>query len=233
MTVDPTLTIPQSHTQYAAMRPKKSLLRRGQSAKIRPNYSNFGSKAAYRNHIRNQKEAGLTELQQSRKEIMVQRLELHNMRDQIEILFHQMMKGQRKAKIRARKIQSANIRQNYPNQQNVMTLNKSSVSNQASRASLNQNSQNLKLDALFQEIEKIDEKAHQQLFIDSQTSKSNEHIQNIANQRQIMDHQRFTIQRYQAMKREYLQKVAIKKQEVTKLRQQMSRKDFGKLLIDN
>lgn len=36
----------------------------------------------------------LTELQQSRKDIMVQRLELHNMRDQVEIFMRNVNRAQ-------------------------------------------------------------------------------------------------------------------------------------------
>ena len=56
--------------------------KRGQSAKNNlASISFYGGKVNYKNQKKLQKESLLTNLQQSRKEIMIQRLELHNMRD--------------------------------------------------------------------------------------------------------------------------------------------------------
>lgn len=56
--------------------------KRGQSAKSNmASISFYGGKANFKSQRKQQKEVLLTHLQQSRKDIMIQRLELHNMRD--------------------------------------------------------------------------------------------------------------------------------------------------------
>ena len=71
--------------------------KRGQSARNNlAGISFYGSKFNYKNQKKLKKETLLTQLQQSRKEIMIQRLELHNMRDQIEVFFRGFQRTQNK-----------------------------------------------------------------------------------------------------------------------------------------
>ena len=81
--------------------------KRAFSAKIQRGVAVYGSRAELKRHQRMQKEQSLGQLQQSRKDIMVQRLELHNVRDQIELMFHSILKLQRKATHRTSRLHSA------------------------------------------------------------------------------------------------------------------------------
>ena len=89
----------------------KKSKKRGASIQTLTSINFYGNKKQYKDAKKIKKELLLTELQQSRKEIMVQRLELHNMRDQIEIFFRNFYRTQKKQIKNAHKLLSKQAHQ--------------------------------------------------------------------------------------------------------------------------
>lgn len=71
----------QNQLQMNPARINKTMRKRAFSAKIQRGVQVYGSKMEFKKVQKIKKEQSLGQLQQSRKDIMVQRLELHNVRD--------------------------------------------------------------------------------------------------------------------------------------------------------